>query len=117
MIIIAGHLAFADKAGRDGAVAAGAAPQQATRDGEPGCVSYLFAADPCNDTHIHVYEEWEDEASLAGHFVHPNYDGMRQVLRSFERVGGDIKKFRCDLSEPVYDPEGVARADFFTAAD
>ncbi|MFT5203336.1 MAG: quinol monooxygenase YgiN [Candidatus Aldehydirespiratoraceae bacterium] len=117
MIVIAGHLEFATKEGRDGAVAMGAPAQQATRDDEPGCLAYIFSADPCIDRNIQVYELWEDEATLAAHFVHPNYNGMREALRTFERTGGDVKKFRCDLSEPVYDPEGIARADFFTAAD
>lgn len=117
MIIIAGYLEFIDKENRDGAVEAGADAQQATRDDEPGCLAYIFTADPCEDQRMQVYELWEDEAALAAHFVHPNYTAMRTVLRSFERSGGDIKKYRCDLAEPVYDDSGVARADFFTAAD
>jgi len=30
-------------------------------------------------------------------------------------VGTDVKKYRCDLSEPVYDATMTPRADFFTA--
>ena len=29
----------------------------------------------------------------------------------------DVKKFKIDLVEPVYDPNGVPRADFFTAKE
>ncbi|MDG2028979.1 MAG: antibiotic biosynthesis monooxygenase [Acidimicrobiales bacterium] len=115
MIIIAGHLEFVDKESRDGAVVAGAKEQEATRGEEPGCLAYIFSADPCEDRNIQVYELWEDEATLAAHFHHPNYTNMRTVLRSFERTGGDVRKYRSDLSEPVYDDTGTARADFFTA--
>jgi quinol monooxygenase YgiN len=117
MIIIAGYLEFIDKQNRDGAVAAGTELQQATRDDEPGCLSYVFTSDPCDERRVHVHELWEDEATLAAHFQHPNYTQMRTALREFERSGGDIKKFRCDLAEPVYDDTGIARADFFTAQD
>ncbi len=115
MIIIAGHFDFVDGATRDAAVAASAAPQQATRDDEPGCLAYSFSSDPCIDNRMLVYELWTDTESLAAHFVHPNYDGMREVLRTFERVGGEALKYRCDLREPVYDDTPIARADFFTA--
>lgn len=115
MIIIAGYLEFVDQQNRDGAVAAGTELQQATRDGEPGCLSYVFTADPCDERRVHVHELWSDEAALAAHFAHPNYTAMRTVLRGFARSGGDVRKYRCDLSEPVYDDSGVARADFFTA--
>jgi quinol monooxygenase YgiN len=117
MIIIAGYLEFADKENRDAAVAAGADAQQATRDDEPGCLAYVFGTDPCEERRMQVYELWDDEATLAAHFVHPNYTAMRTVLRQFDRTGGDISKFRCDLAEPVYDDTGTARADFFTATD
>lgn len=117
MIIIAGYLEFADQAGRDGVVAASLDHQQATRDDEPGCVAYVFSADPCDGRRVQIYEAWRDESSLAAHFEHPNYSNMREVLRMAERTGGDILKHRVDLSEPVYDENRVARADFFTATD
>ncbi len=116
MIIVAGTLVFADQEARDGAVAAGRELQQATRDDEPGCLAYVFAADPVEPTHVQVYELWADEASLAAHFQHPNYFEMRAVFGRFKRAGRPaVAKFRCDLSEPVYDDTGTPRADFFTA--
>lgn len=115
MIIIAGHLEFADRSDRDGVLAAGSDLQQVTRAEEPGCSAYCFSADPGSDTRVQVYELWDDEASLAAHFVHPNYDRMREVFARFPRTGGEVKKYRCDLSEPVYDDTRTARADFFTA--
>ncbi|MFA9563725.1 MAG: putative quinol monooxygenase [Acidimicrobiales bacterium] len=116
MIIIAGHLEYADRAARDEILAASADLQEATREDEPGCAAYCFSADPTDATRVLVYERWEDQASLAAHFEHPNYDEMRAVFHLFSRTGGEVKKYRCDLSEPVYDETGTIRADFFTAS-
>ncbi len=115
MIIIAGHIDFADQAGRDLAVEKSAPLQQATRDDEPGCAAYCFAADPCVANRVQVYELWDDEASLAAHFEHANYFGMREMLGGMGMTGADNNKFRCDLAEPVYDDTHTPRADFFTA--
>lgn len=115
MIIIAGYLEYADRAARDAIVEEGAPLQQATRDDEPGCEAYHFSADPTADTRVRVYELWADEASLAAHFEHPYFQEMRAVFHRFPRTGGDVKKYRCDLAEPVSDETGTYRADFFTA--
>jgi hypothetical protein len=40
---------------------------------------------------------------------------MRTFLGSCGLVAADNKKYRCDLSEPVYDETRTPRADFFTA--
>ncbi len=114
MIIIAGTIDFDSTENRDRAVEAGLALQQATRDDEPGCQAYCFAADPCVDTRCQVYELWTDEASLAAHFQHPNYLNMRDTLGRCGIVGADVLKYRCDLAEPVYDNTQTPRADFFT---
>ena len=115
MIIIAGEIHFADQASRDKACELSAPLQRATRDDEPGCRAYCFAPDPCVATTIQVYELWDDEASLAAHFEHPNYLNMRSMLHDAGIVGADNNKFRCDLKEPVYDETRTPRADFFTA--
>jgi quinol monooxygenase YgiN len=116
MIIIAGTIDFANPGQRDGVVAAAASTQQSTRDTEPGCLAYSFAADSSVSNRVQVYECWATEASLAAHFLHPNFSGMREILGRFERVGkSQVAKYRCDLSEPVYDDSRQPRADFFTA--
>ena len=115
MVVVAGHLDFADREARDGVLAAGADLQAATRAEEPGCEAYCMSADPVIDTRVLVHEIWADEASLAAHFEHPYFTQMRAVFHRFERTGGEVRKFRCDLSEPMHDPEGNVRADFFTA--
>lgn len=115
MIIVSAEIDFASKAARDNAVAETLAIQQATRDDEPGCEAYCFAPDPCVDTRIQVYEAWTDQAALAAHFEHPNYLDMRTRLGELGLVGATSRKFRSDLSEPVYDESHTPRADFFTA--
>ncbi len=115
MIIIAGTIDFKDREHRDLAVEKSQPLQQATRDDEPGCQAYCFAPDPCVDNRVQVYELWDDQASLAAHFDHPNYHNMRIMLGENGLTGADNSKYRCDLSEPVYDDTRTARADFFTA--
>ena len=114
MIIIAGEIDFDSPENRDKAVELGTPLQQASRDDEPGCLSYCFAPDPCVDTRVQVYELWSDEASLAAHFEHENYFRMRDTLGACGFVGADTNKFRVDLKEPVYDATFTPRADFFT---
>jgi quinol monooxygenase YgiN len=114
MIIIAGTIDLADPSKRDEALRIAGPLQQKTRSEEPGCHAYVFAADPCVAGRIGVYELWQDEASLAAHFQHPNYLNMRTALGQIGLKGADNKKYRIDLSEPVYDPTMTPRADFFT---
>ncbi len=115
VIIVAGYLDFADRNARDAILAEGADLQQATRDEEPGCEAYCFSADPIIDSRVRIYELWADQESLAAHFRHPYFGQMRAVFHRFPRTGGDVKKYRCDLSEPVSDQRGTHRADFYTA--
>jgi quinol monooxygenase YgiN len=113
-IIIAGTIDLADPSKRDEALAVAGPLQQKTRTEEPGCHAYVFAPDPCVPGRICVYELWEDEASLAAHFRHANYLNMRTALGQIGLKGADNKKYRVDLSEPVYDSTMTPRADFFT---
>lgn len=114
MIIVSGTIHFADRQARDGAVAASIELQLATRLHEPGCLAYVFTADPVEPHDVHVYEAWTDQAALAAHFEHPNYSAMRAILRQFPRAGASVvAKHDVVYSEPVYDTSGVARADWF----
>ena len=114
MIIIAGTIDLADPAQRDEALVTARRLQQKTRDEEPGCLAYVFSADPCVAGRLVVYELWRDEVSLAAHFKHSNYLNMRDALGRVGLKGADNKKYRVDLSEPVYDATVTPRADFFT---
>ena len=79
---------------------------------EPGCRHYSWAADPFLPDRVHVFEEWDDEATLAAHLVAPSYFGMLKHLSGFGIAGAVTRKYRCDRVEPVYGPDGVATARF-----
>lgn len=115
MILVAGHIDFHDRAARDLAVERSVPLQQATRDDEPGCIAYSFSADPCVDTRVQVHEVWEDQATLAAHFVHENYFSMLSALGEIGIARAVTNKYRCDRSEPVYDETGTASAAFSSA--
>jgi quinol monooxygenase YgiN len=88
---------------------------QKTREEEPGCLAYAFTPDTVDAGCIQVLEHWQDEASLAAHFEHPNFFASKEVLGRRGSGASTIAKHRVDLSEPVRDSERRYRADFFTA--
>lgn len=83
---------------------------------EPGCLAYSWALDPLHPGRVEVFEKWVDEASLAYHFSVPNYTDMRVLLRSAGSIKSTSRKYLVTHDEPVYDPDGNPRADFFTLA-
>ncbi len=82
---------------------------------EPGCVHYAWTADLNRPGRVHVFEAWDSEGELAAHLVGKPYQGMLAHLGGFGIRNAVTRKYRVDLMEPVYDPEGRPRADFFTA--
>ena len=117
MIAVEAVITLSDPAGRDGLVARSAPIQQATRDDEPGCLVYCFAADPCHADRIQVYELWADQASLQAHFDHPNYHAMRAMLNGAGLASAISRKLRIDAVAPVYGPGRVASAAFHDLPD
>jgi quinol monooxygenase YgiN len=111
LIAVEAAITFPDRAARDAAIEATVAIQQATRE-KPGCIVYCFAADPCRDDVIQVYELWESEAALAAHFHHPTYLDMRARLKSFGILSAPSRKHRIDATAPVYDEHHVPSASF-----
>ena len=81
---------------------------------QKGCRHYVWSVDPASDTRLHVYENWDSVADLAAHLAGPCYQNMLAALVKYGVYDVAISKFRVDLEEPVYDPEGRPRADFFT---
>lgn len=82
---------------------------------ETGCVHYAWTADPELPDRIHVFEHWRAEADLAAHLVGKPYLNMAGHLAASGIIHAVTRKYRVDLIEPVYDPDGRPRADFFTA--
>jgi len=98
---------------RDEALAAAADLMEETRS-QKGCSHYVWSADPTLDTRVYVYENWESTEDLAAHLAGPYYSAMLGILGQYGVENAEVSKFRVDLEEPVYDPEGRPRADFFT---
>ena len=111
MIIISGVISIPpDK--RAACIEASKPLQQATRDDEPGCLAYVFSADPCDDGAIAVYELWEDAPSLAAHLLHENYFNMRKMFGEHGITGAVTHKYRIDAKAPVYNADRIATVDF-----
>jgi quinol monooxygenase YgiN len=115
LIAVEATLTVADPSTRDAVVAASIPFQAATRDDEAGCLVYCFAADPLRPAVIQVYELWEDEATLAAHFEHPNYAAMRTMLNGSGLASAVSRKFRIQAESPVYGPDHVPLVGFGTA--
>lgn len=113
MIIVVAALEFANQANRDQAVALTREVQLATRVEEDGCHDYCFAPDPSVDTRIQVYELWQDSATLAAHFQHPNYLKMVELLGSANIVASVNQAYLTERGEPVYGPNGEMKTAFF----
>lgn len=112
LIAVEAAITVADPSQRDAIVARSAPYQQATREDEPGCLVYCFAADPVQPDLIQVYELWEDEAALAAHFEHPNYLNMREMLNEAGLASAVSRKLRIDATAPVYGADRKPSASF-----
>lgn len=112
LIAVEAAITIADATTREALIARSAPIQKATRDDEPGCLVYCFAADPCQPDLIQVYELWESEEALAAHFGHPNYHDMRAMLGKGGLVSAVSRKHRIDASAPVYNASHVPNATF-----
>jgi quinol monooxygenase YgiN len=112
LIAVEAAITIADASTRQQLLERTAPIQQATRDDEPGCLVYCFAADPCQDDLIQVYELWESEEALEAHFEHQNYVDMRTMLGEGGLTGAVSRKHRIDATSAVYNAQGKATASF-----
>ena len=112
MILIAGTVDV-DPAQRDAALEAGRPHMEATRAQE-GCLDYVWSADLLVPGRIYVYERWASTETLAAHLEGTHYLAMRNTIGAHGLRGADVSKYEPRRSEPVYDPQGRPRADFFT---
>ena len=113
-IIIAGTIDLPPEK-RDEALEAGKPLMEPVRAWK-GCLDYVWSADPLTPGRIYVFERWETTEDLAAHLEGPHYLAMRNSMGGFGLLGVDVSKFEVARQEPVYDPTGKARADFFTDA-
>ena len=82
------------------------------RNDEPGCILYVFAADPVEPDRISVHELWSSAEELEAHFLHTNYHDMRVLLGSHGITGAVVSKYRTDAEALVYNTSGIATASF-----
>ena len=115
IIVIAGEIDFPPE--NRAPVLAGATALIAAALAEPGCRHYAWTADPSVPGRVHVFEEWASAATLQAHLEGEPYRGMAAHLGRHSILQAATRKYRCDLSEPIYGPDGVATASFVTAAD
>ena len=113
MIVIAGTIDL-DPDQREAALAEACDLMGETRT-QNGCRHYVWAADGFVPGRIYVFEEWSDSDALASHFANRYYKEMLALVGRYGPRRVEVKKYRVDHSEPVYDDKGVPRADFFAA--
>jgi quinol monooxygenase YgiN len=67
MLIVAGIFEV-DPAERDDFLRSREESMRASR-AEPGCITYVFSADPLEPDLVHLFERWESADALAGHIA------------------------------------------------
>ncbi|MBW2419472.1 MAG: antibiotic biosynthesis monooxygenase [Deltaproteobacteria bacterium] len=112
VIIIAGTVDV-DPEQREAALEAAKVHQAETRK-NPGCLDYVWSADPLTPGRIYVFERWTNREALEVHFASPHFPAMRDTIAAHGICGLDVSKYKIALSEGVYDAQGQPRADFST---
>lgn len=115
-IVVAGWLRFNGNEATCTEIIRGGAEHIAASRAEPGCVAYNWAVDPIEPGKIHVYEEWESERALLGHFRDPSYAAMRAQLERWTLTGFGVQLYSVAGVEPVYDEAGQPRPAIFGVA-
>jgi quinol monooxygenase YgiN len=77
-----------------------------TSRAEPGCIDYVFSADPLDDTRVVLFERWEDKASLAAHLAAMRaarpQDGSRAAAAPAVKVSSsEIAQYEISATGPV----------------
>ncbi len=91
MLIIAGEIRL-EPGTRDDFFAAVAPMVRATRR-EPGCRAYAFTPDPDDATLIRLWELWDDEEALAGHFASDHMTQWQERARDLPITGRDLHRY------------------------
>ena len=99
-----------DFAGKDvSPILKGATDLIAAAYDEPGCIHYVWNADPLKPDRIWVYEEWETVGALADHLAGPLYRAMAGYLADAGMTGAEVDKYLAVRKQPVYDGSGLAQ--------
>jgi quinol monooxygenase YgiN len=65
---------------------------EATR-AEPGCQAYVFSADPDDPSLVHLFELWDDQASLDAHFASDHMAAWQARAADLPFRSRDITKY------------------------
>ena len=95
------------------AALSGAKPHVDAALAQPGCLAYAWTADPENPGRVHVFEEWASQDALASHLAGPAYRHMLAHMQGHGITSAVSTKYAVTAKQPVYDPHGKPRADFF----
>ena len=91
MLVVAGTITF-NPTHQDQMAEAAQVVVAATRS-EAGCISYEFFADLTTRGRFHLFEEWEDEASLLAHFETPHLAAFYEVMQASGLEARDITRY------------------------
>ncbi len=91
MLIVAGTIEI-EPDHRDALFEALAPMVEATR-AEPGCQAYAFSIDPDDPSLVHLFERWDDQASLDAHFASEHMATWQTKAAGLPFRGRDITKY------------------------
>ncbi len=91
MLIVAGSITT-QPGGRNAFLTA-VQPMVAATLTEPGCHEYAFTPDPNDDDRIMLYELWDDQAALDGHFASEHMAAWQEVRAGLAIADASIKKY------------------------
>lgn len=91
MLIVAGE--FQIEPGRRDDFLRSREPMMRASRGEPGCIEYVFAADPLVDGRVVLLERWESKEALAAHL---QANRARQAQRSPD-APADVPVFSSEI--------------------
>ncbi|NND76445.1 MAG: antibiotic biosynthesis monooxygenase [Ilumatobacter sp.] len=76
-------------------------PMVAATNTEPGCREYAFTPDPDDETRVLLYELWDDQDALDGHFASEHMATWQAASATLPVLGADIKKYTISDVGPV----------------
>ena len=91
MLIVAGSI-ITESGGREPFFNAVQPMVSATRE-EPGCHEYAFTPDPNDDNRVLLYELWDDQTALDGHFASAHMADWQETRKGLAVTSASIKKY------------------------
>lgn len=99
MLIIAGEIRM--QPGTRDQFFESVAPMVAATLREPGCRTYAFTPDPDDADLIRLYELWDDDESLAGHFASQHMAEWRERGATLPVIERNLHKYTISEASPL----------------